>query len=125
MSHDYLLYLWILFGRTWIRVCSPIITFRRPYLISSLAHFCKLRPYDILPYVHGLFFMEIQNDSLCELVDGFDNKHNFRLIQSALWMSYCVHDDMINKRLQVQTNRCITWDLLTVDQYNASIGSQP
>ena len=58
-------------------------------------------------------------------VNGFDNNHNFRLIQLALWMISCVHDDMINKRLQVQTNRCITWGLLTVDQYTASIGSQP
>ena len=70
--------------------------------------------------------MEIQNDSLCELVNGFDNNHNFRLIQSAFWMSSCVHDDMIKKRLQVQKIVGILEELLTDEQYAALLdGSQP
>ena len=46
------------------------------YLTSSTAHFCKLRPYDILPYINvALFYGNPESD-----LNGFDNNHNFRLI---------------------------------------------
>jgi len=34
--------------------------------------------------------MEILSVRSRELLNGFDNIDNFRLIQLALWMSYCV-----------------------------------